>query len=155
MAGRQRYSRRRPGVKRHQLLDQPAACRRHQAQLLRVVRKRNGQDAGLVEQIAVEPKRSDHVACVVRHLRESFSAAAQGCHCFHDRRHARAFSGAEGGSLDGARDLLHGLLPFRVRRSQCKARSSEPSPGFPNLISVPDLSCSVTRRVPNQDSEDK
>ena len=60
-------------VERHQLLHQPAAGRGHQPQLAAIVREGSGKHSRLLEQIAVEPQRRDHIAGVVRHLGQALA----------------------------------------------------------------------------------
>ena len=59
------------------LLDQTAACRGHQPQLVPVMHEGSGEDAGLLQQIAVEPQRRDHVARIVGDLGEGLTVTAQ------------------------------------------------------------------------------
>ena len=64
-------------IERQQLFYQPAAGRGHQPQFVAVVMKRRVEHPRLLQQIAVEPQRRDHVAGVVGYLGQALAPAAQ------------------------------------------------------------------------------
>jgi hypothetical protein len=83
------------GVNGDDLFDQSAARRSHQPQFVPVMNERSGEDARLLQQIAVEPQRCNHVARVVRRLGESLSVTAQGSEGLDDRLNAFAVGGLQ------------------------------------------------------------
>ena len=79
------FQRRQTEIEEQQLLDQPAAGRSHQPEFAGIVDEGSCQHPRLLQQIAIEPQRRDHVAGVMRHLGQAFAPAAQVGQCLHHR----------------------------------------------------------------------
>ena len=81
------------GVDGDDLLHQAAAGRSHQAQLVPIMDEGGGENAGLLQKIAIEPQCSHHVACIVRGLGESLSLAVQSGEGLNHRLHTLPVGG--------------------------------------------------------------
>ena len=71
-------------IEGNDLLHKAAAGRSHQPQLVPVMDKGSGEHARLLQQIAIEAQRRDHVARIVRYLGQSLSVTAQRGEGFDD-----------------------------------------------------------------------
>ena len=132
------------GIERHQFFHQAAAGGGDQAQFLGVMRVASSQHAGLLQQIAIERQRRDHIARIVGHFGEGLAPAAQCGEGLDDLFHPPALD-----AIPGARCLgycgsrlgsLHTLVPFEGRcqvsgvRCQVSGVSSQFAvPGFLSL----------------------
>jgi hypothetical protein len=75
-------------IQGHQLFHQPPAGRGHQPQFAAVVGKWNGQHPRLLQKVAIERQRGDHVARIMRHLGQALATAAQRGQRVHHRLRA-------------------------------------------------------------------
>jgi hypothetical protein len=100
------------GIERHQLLDQSTAGRGHQSQLVSIVRVRDRQNTGFIQQIAIKPQRSYHIPGVVSHLRQALALTAQRRQRLYDHLHSLAVAAAAFICFRCLFCLPHKLRPF-------------------------------------------
>lgn len=162
------------GIERQQLLHQAAAGRGHQPQFAGVVLKRRVEHPRLLQKVAVDPQRRDHIAGVVGDLGQALALTAHIGQSLNHRHHTLALIHGDSGqsryrqpssSQTGFRHhtffefrcqscLLHKLLLlFRGQRSGGSFLVPSPS-SLVLVLPIPafqdeELSCSNTRSVPN------
>ncbi|WP_348264510.1 hypothetical protein P8935_08245 [Telmatobacter sp. DSM 110680] len=75
----------------HEFVDQAATGGGHEAEFSAVVRKGRAQNARRLQQVTIQIKRGDHVACIVCDLRDIFASSGHGGQNVDDLVHALLF----------------------------------------------------------------